>query len=83
MALQTLCEIGKKQNLTSNKTIFEGILNLINNNQEDLDKIRKYASIAFGGISLQNLGVALPQVIDFINQGKNPYLMLNTLKEII
>ena len=79
----TLCEIGKKVNLCDNKNIFDGVLGLINDKNEKIDDIRQYASIAFGGISLGNLDYALPIIINLIESGKEGYLMLNTLKEII
>lgn len=78
-----MCEIGKRENLTQNKMIFDGITNLIIDKSEDIDKIRKYGSIALGGIALSNLDYTLPIIIKFIHEGKNPYLMINTIKEII
>mmetsp|Transcript_25555 Transcript_25555/g.22579 ORF Transcript_25555/g.22579 Transcript_25555/m.22579 type:complete len:433 (+) Transcript_25555:2434-3732(+) len=81
LSLLALSELGKKIDLSGDKTVLNTVLELFNSNDEDT-KIN--ASIALGGITLGNVSVYLPTVIDLLNNKKDfQYLLLNTLKEVI
>ena len=78
-----ICNYGKKKDLSDQLEIISGVTQLIQNASENKDQIKIHAAKCYGGIASCNIEKFLPNIIDLINQKKEGYLMLYTLKEAL
>lgn len=80
-ALLTIGEIGKKVDLSSINRLKELLVSALGSTSEE---VKSSASFALGSISVGNLEVFLPFVLNEIEKSdKKQYLLLHSLKEII